>query len=621
MDYTNNNYLTLKLDQKYYENDLILNNINIKFNDSGIYILKGKNGSGKTTLLNILSGLDLNFHGELIYLNEVINQKNIDFYNSKISYFTQQNIIFDGLSVIDNLLLPFENKDIEKAKSLLKKVQLEGFEKKTVDTLSLGEKQRLCFCRILYSEKSIILLDESTENLDIENKTIILKALDLLKKDHLIIFATHDDFVINYFKSKHIITIENKSISSLNDDNRSFTNINKEHKLSHSKIKIHKPYFIFTIIFSFVFTFLFLVFSSFYTSMNKEDISKKTYEIYLNTSDAYILNDNVDLSNNKYEKNTVFNIVNENKIEVNLEKNENIASILTNSNLNFLNVLEGRLPENENEIIVSNYSFPNYSDNKIIEKTLQDITSSSNINKNYKIVGIYKGQINTYYQEKAKLNLNTHNYYEISYTFNYLSAFTLNDNSSNYGQILRKTSDNLKIINQRDIYDFSDFIRNKSNLFPCVPFFLDEKGNYPYTFFDYTFGNLLFSIFSVVLLIIYMVVIVINYLINFKKHYLLLRAIGVRREKIEKTAIFDLIIPCVIGMVVASIFSTISLLLINIMYNNIVKANINLLMLVNYFYLISLAILLAYICITIYIIKYKLSNKDLSKLISEIKIK
>lgn len=110
---------------KSYENKPVFSNLSFVFESDSLYFLKGKNGAGKSTLLNILSGNDLNYSGKLLLDGIEINKKNnISYTDGYISYFTQDSVVFDDMTCLDNILLPYPNKDKNRAIKLLNELGL-----------------------------------------------------------------------------------------------------------------------------------------------------------------------------------------------------------------------------------------------------------------------------------------------------------------------------------------------------------------------------------------------------------------------------------------------------------------------------------------------------------------
>lgn len=186
--------LSLNNINKSFSSLEILRNLSFNFEIGHIYIIKGKNGAGKSTLLNILSGIDSKYSGELSIDNQVITSKNIISYSETyISYLTQDSIVFDDISCLNNILLPYSSKNKEKAILLLKEFELGNCIDENASNLSYGERQRLAFARSLYSIKPIILLDEITSNLDDKSRNLIIKKLVELSKNHIVIMVAHDE--------------------------------------------------------------------------------------------------------------------------------------------------------------------------------------------------------------------------------------------------------------------------------------------------------------------------------------------------------------------------------------------------------------------------------------------
>src|SRR6056297_1232499 len=92
---------------KCYDQEYVLNLENIKVYEGAFNFLIGSNGSGKTTLLNILSMVDTDFKGEVIYKGEKIGKEKIDILKlrRKFSVIWQNPYLFKG-TVRYNIGLP-----------------------------------------------------------------------------------------------------------------------------------------------------------------------------------------------------------------------------------------------------------------------------------------------------------------------------------------------------------------------------------------------------------------------------------------------------------------------------------------------------------------------------------
>ena len=115
-----------------------------------------------------------------------------------INYLFQNYALIDNETVEQNLLLALEyeklSKNVKKEKinEALELVDLNEFNDKKIFTLSGGEQQRVALARVILKKGNIILADEPTGNLDVENTDKVMKILKKLKEDgKLIIIVTH----------------------------------------------------------------------------------------------------------------------------------------------------------------------------------------------------------------------------------------------------------------------------------------------------------------------------------------------------------------------------------------------------------------------------------------------
>lgn len=143
-----------------------VDDVSFNFTSDKIYSIIGPSGAGKSSLLRLLNRLDEPTSGEIIF-----NDKKYDEYTPcqlrcKIGYLFQTPYLFDK-TVKDNLLYANDKLSEEEMLALLDKVQIDrAFLTKSVENLSVGEKQRIAFSRLLATKPQVILLDEPTSALD-----------------------------------------------------------------------------------------------------------------------------------------------------------------------------------------------------------------------------------------------------------------------------------------------------------------------------------------------------------------------------------------------------------------------------------------------------------------------
>ena len=199
-------FLAIDSLEKSYPDRIVFSSLSCSFAFNGLYLLLGGNGSGKSTLLNILSGKDKEWSGKLCFSNKELLKKDRDWFSDTyVSYVAQDSLVFEDEKLIDDFLLPFEKKDKERAKEILKSLGLETVLDEKCRELSEGEKERLCFGQAIYADKKIVLLDEITANLDPLSTEKILRYVLELSKNRLVIFATHDNLPEWFLKDANIL--------------------------------------------------------------------------------------------------------------------------------------------------------------------------------------------------------------------------------------------------------------------------------------------------------------------------------------------------------------------------------------------------------------------------------
>lgn len=192
---------------EYLPNIPILKNISLAI-EPGIFLgIIGSNGCGKSTLLQLLNGLIPNLtHGRLkgeVLIDGISTRK------EKVTYFAKkvgmlfQNPDFSlfNLTVREEIEFGLKNFNILNSdlriNEVLKTVNLEHFENRDPQTLSLGEKQKVCLAAILALDTQYIVLDEPVAMLDYKSSQEIYQILNNLKQaGKTIITVEHDtDFL------------------------------------------------------------------------------------------------------------------------------------------------------------------------------------------------------------------------------------------------------------------------------------------------------------------------------------------------------------------------------------------------------------------------------------------
>jgi ABC-type bacteriocin/lantibiotic exporter with double-glycine peptidase domain len=195
----------------YYSEKNVISDLSYIIKRGDKVFLSGKSGSGKSTFIDIFCGFLSPVSG-----NIMIND-NLDFYTvlhewkNKIAYIPQKIHIING-SFIENITYSnsIENCNMDKCIYISKLCGLHDIILKNKDeyghqinadfnNLSGGQLKRLAIARALYSEKSILILDEATSGLDYESELEIISILNNLGADITILFVSHNHVFTDKF--------------------------------------------------------------------------------------------------------------------------------------------------------------------------------------------------------------------------------------------------------------------------------------------------------------------------------------------------------------------------------------------------------------------------------------
>ena len=188
---------------KKINNNIVLENINLIFEEGELVLLCGHNGCGKTMLLRLICGFINPTYGERIEDKEFKYGVIIE-----TSAFFLQETAFQNLKYLASINKIIDNKDIE---FWLKKFNLFEYKDKKVKTFSLGMKQRLALCQAFMENPDILLLDEPFNAIDEENLKIVCELIEEAKKNKkLVVIASHSN--IDNLKFDKIIKMSNGRI-------------------------------------------------------------------------------------------------------------------------------------------------------------------------------------------------------------------------------------------------------------------------------------------------------------------------------------------------------------------------------------------------------------------------
>lgn len=193
-----NSLVSLKDIYVEFDGEVIINGINLNFEDEEFVTLLGPSGCGKTTTLRIIGGFLEPDKGDVFFDGKRIN--NLPPNKRNVNTVFQKYALFPHLNVFENVAFGLKLKKMPKAeiekqvKKMLAKVDLKGYEKRPVNKLSGGQQQRVAIARALVCEPKVLLLDEPLGALDLKLRKDMqteLKNLQQLLKTTFI-YVTHD---------------------------------------------------------------------------------------------------------------------------------------------------------------------------------------------------------------------------------------------------------------------------------------------------------------------------------------------------------------------------------------------------------------------------------------------
>jgi len=181
-----------------------LRDVNLRIKEGEIVGILGPSGSGKSTLVHIIGCMDRPTKGEVYLFGKNILNLNdrelAELRNKYIGFVFQMFYLFPNMTALENVEIPMifagvpKKKRVERAKELLKAVNLLERADNLPSQLSGGEQQRVAIARALANDPKIILADEPTGSLDVKSSEIIINLFKKLNKEYgkTIIIVTHD---------------------------------------------------------------------------------------------------------------------------------------------------------------------------------------------------------------------------------------------------------------------------------------------------------------------------------------------------------------------------------------------------------------------------------------------
>lgn len=415
----------------YYSKGVIasgFSKVNVEFNIGEFVAITGESGSGKSTLLNVISGLDTYEEGEMYVDGKETShymEKDWEDYRRKYIGNIYQNFnLINSYTVYQNIELVLILNGLTKKEArpkvleLIKKVNLEKFTKTKVSKLSGGQKQRVAIARALAKDVPVIIADEPTGNLDKRSAESIVKLLKELSKDKLVIIVTHNYEQISEYATRKITMhdgkiLEDKKIKevkegpSIENNYQNITFFNKIRLGIRNTFNVLPKFILLLIVYLFIVVSLMAEYSSFKKSEYENSKTGYNY-IFQDLSEERIIINKKDKSPftdeelNKISKmSNISNIMRNDAVTdryftLNSEDQSYVISGTPKGIKQLKGKLDyGRLPENDNEIVVEGPKDDYYLSrvkeavmNKTYSIENEYSSGENNIAEKLKIVGI-----------------------------------------------------------------------------------------------------------------------------------------------------------------------------------------------------------------------------------------
>lgn len=201
------------------DEDYALKEVHHTFADGGAYALLGPSGCGKTSLLNIISGLVPPSRGRVLFDGADVTDLPTE--NRNIAQVFQFPVIYDTMTVFDNLAFPLRNRGVDEAdvkrrvNETLEIIDLANWAKKRAQGLTADQKQKISLGRgLVRQDVNAILFDEPLTVIDPHMKWVLRSQLKRLHKrfGYTMVYVTHDQTEALTFADSVVVMYEGQVV-------------------------------------------------------------------------------------------------------------------------------------------------------------------------------------------------------------------------------------------------------------------------------------------------------------------------------------------------------------------------------------------------------------------------
>lgn len=213
-----------------------LNDVSLSFPFNKVNVIVGYSGCGKTSLLKCLTD-SLLYQGEILFGETELSKVSLK--DRKISYVSQDIVLYPKLNVYENIMFPLKTGKInydeadQKVKKVAKDLEIDLLLTRNIRYLSIGQKSRVQLAKALVKDSELYILDEFDKNLDptiskkimtkfvnslkVENKTVVMATHNIEEATAIAdkIYVLNEGQLVGVFTPQEFITSDNEIVNSL----------------------------------------------------------------------------------------------------------------------------------------------------------------------------------------------------------------------------------------------------------------------------------------------------------------------------------------------------------------------------------------------------------------------
>ena len=180
----------------YKDDFYVLRDLNLEIKENQTVAFVGHTGSGKSTIMNLIVKFYSATKGDVLINGRNINDYSKEYLREKTAIVLQDSFLFEG-TLLENITTSNDEKIARKALSrvggnfILENRSLDSNVKVGGSNFSTGEKQLICLARALAKDPKILILDESTANIDSETEQNVSRAIEELKQGRTTLIIAH----------------------------------------------------------------------------------------------------------------------------------------------------------------------------------------------------------------------------------------------------------------------------------------------------------------------------------------------------------------------------------------------------------------------------------------------